>query len=149
MFPVYLPVENYKQRTGHYPERVLADLIYRNQNKMMFCQQFGIRLSDKRLGRPKKNTDKKAEKKIAYQDNTDRIEVERTFSLAKRKFGLGLLLTKREDTTKSSIVLSVIAMNISRLAAMFLRFVFQLFNPYYFSVITREQVLRPSVVCYY
>ena len=149
MFPVYLPVENYKQRTGHYPERVLADLIYRNQNKMMFCQQFGIRLSDKRLGRPKKNTDKKAEKIIAYQDNTDRIEVERTFSLAKRKFGLGLLLTKREDTTKSSIVLSVIAMNISRLAAMFLRFVFQLFNPYYFSVITREQVLRPSVVCYY
>ena len=149
MFPVYLPVENYKQRTGHYPERVLADLIYRNQNKMMFCQQFGIRLSDKRLGRPKKNTDKKAEKIIAYQDNTDRIEVERTFSLAKRKFGLGLLLTKREDTTKSSIVLSVIAMNISRLAAMFLRYVFQLFNPYYFSVITREQVLRPSVVCYY
>ena len=149
MFPVYLPVENYKQRTGHYPERVLADLIYRNQNKKMFCQQFGIRLSDKRLGRPKKNTDKKAEKIIAYQDNTDRIEVERTFSLAKRKFGLGLLLTKREDTTKSSIVLSVIAMNISRLAAMFLRYVFQLFNPYYFSVITREQVLRPSVVCYY
>jgi len=149
LFPVYLPVENYKQRTGHYPERVLADLIYRNQNKMMFCQQFGIRLSDKRLGRPKKNTDKKAEKIIAYQDNTDRIEVERTFSLAKRKFGLGLLLTKREDTTKSSIVLSVIAMNISRLAAMFLRYVFQLFNPYYFSVITREQVLRPSVVCYY
>ena len=149
MFPVYLPVENYKQRTGHYPERVLADLIYRNQNNMMFCQQFGIRLSGKRLGRPKKNTDKKAEKIIAYQDNTDRIEVERTFSLAKRKFGLGLLLTKREDTTKSSIVLSVIAMNISRLAAMFLRFVFQLFNPYYFSVITREQVLRPSVVCYY
>ena len=149
MFPVYLPVENYKQRTGHYPERVLADLIYRNQNNMMFCQQFGIRLSGKRLGRPKKNTDKKAEKKIAYQDNTDRIEVERTFSLAKRKFGLGLLLTKREDTTKSSIVLSVIAMNISRLAAMFLRYVFQLFNPYYFSVITREQVLRPSVVCYY
>ena len=149
MFPVYLPVENYKQRTGHYPGRVLADLIYRNQNNMMFCQQFGIRLSDKRLGRPKKNTDKKAEKIIAYQDNTDRIEVERTFSLAKRKFGLGLLLTKREDTTKSSIVLSVIAMNISRLAAMFLRYVFQLFNPYYFSVITREQVLRPSVVCYY
>ena len=27
--------------------------------------------------------------------------MERKFSLAKRKFGLGLLLTKREDTTKS------------------------------------------------
>ena len=69
-------------------------------------------------GRPKKDADSKAEKKIAYQDNTDRIEVERKFSLAKCKFGLGLLLTKREDTTRASIVLSIIAMNIDRLAAM-------------------------------
>ena len=56
-------------------------------------------------------------------DNTDRIEVERKFSLAKRKFGLGLLLTKREVTTKASIVLSIIAMNIDRLAAMLLHFI--------------------------
>ena len=47
--------------------------------------------------------------------------MERKVSLAKRKFGLGLLLTKREDTTKTSIVLSIIAMNIDRLAAMLLR----------------------------
>ena len=46
--------------------------------------------------------------------------MERKFSLAKRKFGLVLLLTKREDTTKASIALSVIAMNIDRLAAMLL-----------------------------
>lgn len=64
----------------------------------------------------------KLRRSVAYQDNTDRIEVERKFSLAKRKFGLGLLLTKREDTTKASIVLSIIAMNIDRLAAMLLRF---------------------------
>ena len=61
-------------------------------------------------------------------DNTDRIEVERKFSLAKRKFGLGLLLTKREDTTKSSIVLSFIAMNIDLLAAMLFRFIQFLVN---------------------
>ena len=61
-------------------------------------------------------------------DNTDRIEVKQKFSLAKRKFGLGLLLTKREDTTKSSIVLSIIAMNIDRLAAMLLRFIQFLVN---------------------
>ena len=67
-----------------------------------------------------KETDSKAEKKIAYQNNTGRIEVERKFSLAKRRFGLGLLLTKREDTTKASIVLSIIAMNIDRLASMLL-----------------------------
>ncbi len=37
------------------------------------------------------------------------------------EFGLDLLLTKREDTTKASIVLSIIAMNIDRLAALLLR----------------------------
>ncbi len=115
-------VENYKQRTGHYPERILVDQIYRNRENISFCSSLGIRISGKKLGRPKKDANSKAEKKIAYQDNTDRIEVERKFSLAKRKFGLGLLLTKREDTTRASIVLSVIAMNIDRLAAMLLRF---------------------------
>lgn len=115
-------IENYKQRTGHYPERVLVDQIYRNRENISFCSGYGIRISGKKLGRPKNDADSKAEKKAVYKDNTDRIEVERKFSLAKRKFGLGLLLTKREDTTRASIVLSVIAMNIDRLAAMLLRF---------------------------
>ena len=116
-------IANYKDRTGHYPERVLVDQIYRNRENISYCSNLGIRLSGKKLGRPKKDADSKAEKKITYQDNTDRIEVERKFSLAKRKFGLGLLLTKREDTTRASIVLSIIAMNIDRLAAMLLRFI--------------------------
>ncbi len=121
-------IANYKDRTGHYPERVLVDQIYRNRENISYCSNLGIRLSGKKLGRPKKDADSKAEKKIAYRDNTDRIEVERKFSLAKRKFGLGLLLTKREDTTRASIVLSIIAMNIDRLAAMLLRFIKFLLN---------------------
>ena len=121
-------IENYRERTGHYPERVLVDQIYRNRENISYCTNLGIRLSGKKLGRPKKDADSKAEKKIAYQDNTDRIEVERKFSLAKRKFGLGLLLTKREDTTRASVVLSIIAMNIDRLAAMLLRFIQFLVN---------------------
>ena len=121
-------IENYRERMGHYPERVLVDQIYRNRENISYCSNLGIRLSGKKLGRPKKDADSKAEKKIAYQDNTDRIEVERKFSLAKRKFGLGLLLTKREDTTRASIVLSIIAMNIDRLAAMLLRLIQFLLN---------------------
>lgn len=121
-------LQNYRERTGHYPERVLVDQIYRNRENISYCSNLGIRLSGKKLGRPKKDADSKAEKKIAYQDNTDRIEVERKFSLAKRKFGLGLLLTKREDTTRASIVLSIIAMNIDRLAAMLLHFIHFVLN---------------------
>jgi len=51
----------------------------------------------------------------------DRIEVERKFSLAKRKFGPGLIRTKLEDTTKSSILLAIIAMNVDRLTSLLIR----------------------------
>lgn len=115
-------IKNYKQRMGHYHERILVDQIYCNRKNITFCSSLGIRLSSKRLGRPKKDADTKSEIKTAYQDNTNRIEVERKFSLAKRKFGLGLLLTKREDTTKASILLSIIAMNIDLLRRCFCAF---------------------------
>ena len=117
-----IAAENYRERTGHYPERILADQIYRNRENMRFCSENGIRLSGKKLGRPKKD-EAAADRKTEYQDNTDRIEVERKFSLAKRKFGLGTIMSKREDTTKSSIYLSVIAMNLDRLATIFLYFI--------------------------
>ena len=109
--------ENYKKRMGHYPERMLADQIYRNRKNIAYCKEHNIRLSGKKLGRPKKEN---ANKKTEYKDNVDRIEVERKFSLAKRKFGLGLFRTKLKNTTKSSILLSIIAMNIDRLAALLL-----------------------------
>lgn len=40
-------VENYKKRTGHYPERVLVDQIYRNRTNLNFCKEHGIRISGK------------------------------------------------------------------------------------------------------
>lgn len=111
-------IERYKDRNGHYPERVLADTIYRNRENLAYCRKRDIRLSGPALGRPKK--DPKADRKQEYIDAVDRIEVERRFSLAKRCFGLGMIRTKLEDTTRSSIGLSVIAMNVARLAACFL-----------------------------
>ena len=55
------------------------------------------------------------DKQVTKKDNIDRIEVERTFSLAKRKFGLGKIWTKLENTSKSSIILSIIALNLEHL----------------------------------
>ena len=78
-------VNAYYERTGYYPERVLADQIYRTRDNRSFCQKHGIRLSGPKLGRPSKETTK-TDKQIEYQDNTDRIEVERRFSLTKRCF---------------------------------------------------------------
>lgn len=118
-------LENYRERTGHYPERVLADQIYRNRENIRFCKKWNIRLSGRALGRPKKAPN--ADKKTEYQDNVDRIEVERKFSLAKRKFGLGLMRTKLEDTTKSSILLAIIAMNVDRLTRLLIFWLIRFF----------------------
>ena len=111
-------IENYRERTGHYPERVLVDQIYRNRKNRAYCKERGIRISGPALGRPRKMS--LDERKQAYADNTDRIEIERGFSLAKRCYGLGLICTKLDTTTRSSIALSIIAMNVDRLAAGFL-----------------------------
>ena len=116
--------ENYRKRTGHYPERILADQIYRNKADIAFCKSNGIRLLGKPLGRPKK--ERNADEKTEYQDGVDRIEVERRFILSKRKFGLGLIMTKLESTTKASVWLSIIAMNLDRLAAAFFRFFYRM-----------------------
>ena len=116
-------IENYRKKTGHYPERVLVDQIYRNQKNRAYCKSKKIRISGKALGRPKKNPTPE-EKKTAHQDNTDRIEVERGFSLAKRCFGMGLITTKLDITIRSSIALSILALNISNLARALLFVIF-------------------------
>ena len=122
-------IERYRERTGHYPERALVDKIYRNRENLAFCRLHGIRLSGPSLGRTKKNAliDKKSE----YVDNADRIVVERSFSLAKRCYGLGRIMTKLDVTTRSSIALSILVMNVSRIASRFLRhFLMAVFSRY-------------------
>lgn len=106
-------VEAFHKRTGHYPERILADQIYRTRQNQAFCKEHGIRLSGPKLGRPNAET-QKTDKKQEYQDNTDRIEVERRFSLAKRCYGLGMIRTKLKETQLTSIALSVFVANLFR-----------------------------------
>lgn len=105
--------ERYKERTGYYPERILADQIYRTRENRNFCKGKGIRLSGPKLGRPR--TDAKVDKKQEYQDNTDRIEVERSFSLSKRCYGMGCIVTKLEETQLTSIALSVFVTNLFKI----------------------------------
>ncbi len=47
-------VERFRERTGHYPARVLADQIYRTRENRSYCKKHGIRLSGPKLGRPGK-----------------------------------------------------------------------------------------------
>ena len=106
-------IERFKERTGHYPERVLADKIYRNRDNLNFCKQHNIRLSGPALGRPKK--DAEIDKKQNYIDECERIEVERKFSLAKRKCGMGMIVTRLKETTCHSIAMSVLLLNLRKI----------------------------------
>ena len=84
-----------------------------------------MRLSGPKLGRPSK--DNEHSKEIEYQDNVDRIEVERMFSLSKRCYNLGLIKTKLEETTKTSIALSIFVTNLFKIQShAFLDFVWNL-----------------------
>lgn len=106
-------VERFKERTGYYPNRVLADQIYRTRANRNYCKEHGIRLSGPKLGRPGVNV--KEDKKQKYQDNTDRIEVERTFSLSKRCYGMSCITTKLETPQLTSIALSVFVTNLFKM----------------------------------
>ena len=77
--------ERFRAREGHYPSRILADKIYRNRENLSYCKAHGIRLSGPALGRPKKGETR--DKAQDYRDECERVEVERRFSLAKRKCG--------------------------------------------------------------
>lgn len=106
-------VKHFKERTGYYPQRILADQIYRTRANRNYCKDLGIRLSGPKLGRP--STKVKADKKQEYRDNTDRIEVERTFSVSKRCYGMGCIVTKLKETQLTSMALSVFVTNLFKI----------------------------------
>ena len=108
-----LRIERYKERTGGYPERILADKIYRNRENLAYCAERKIRLSGPALGRPKK--DEIRAKKQDYIDEAERVEVERKFSLAKRKCGIGLIVTRLKETTCHCLAMSVLLLNLRKI----------------------------------
>ena len=106
-------VERFCAREGHYPSRILADKIYRNRENLSYCKERGIRLSGPALGRPRK--DEIQDKAQNYLDECERVEVERSFSLAKRKCHLGMVTAKLTDTAFHCIAMSVVVLNLRKL----------------------------------
>ena len=103
-----------------YPARVLADKIYRNRDNLNFCRERGIHLAGPALGRPKK--DEQPDRKQNYMDECERVEVERRYSLAKRKCNLGLVTARLADTTFHCIAMSIVVLNLRKLTLSFALF---------------------------
>lgn len=106
-------VERFREREGHYPSRILADKIYRNRENLSYCKECGIRLSGPALGRPRKGETR--DKTQDYLDECERVEVERRFSLAKRKCGMGLVTAKLRETAAHVIAMSVLVLNLRKI----------------------------------
>lgn len=129
-------VEQYRSRFGVYPEVILADKIYGNRQNRRWCKEHGIRLSAPRLGRKPKHKDDLD--RLLYQDMCDRNEIECKFGNMKRGGSLNLVMEKLEETTKTSIHMSVFvsnAMKVCReyLEALFCRIFWLVLEQFYFS----------------
>ncbi len=112
-------VKAYRERFGYYPESVHADQIYRNRSNIKYCKNRNIRMSGPSLGRPRKETETnreelKEQRKLQYQDAVDRIEIEGKFGIAKRRYGLGLVMTKLAGTSESVIAVTILVMNLMK-----------------------------------
>ena len=116
-------VEAYYRRHGCYPKAVLADRIYQTRENKKYCRKRHIRLSGLPLGR-RKSADLEARlKRQCYRDSCDRNAIEGRIGNCKHRFGLDLIMSKLDETSKTEAALNITAMNVAyRLALWLLRF---------------------------
>ncbi|EAM49996.1 hypothetical protein CwatDRAFT_3372 [Crocosphaera watsonii WH 8501] len=120
-------VEKYKETFGYYPESVHVDKIYRTRENRNWCKERGIRISGPKLGRPPKNVSEE-EKKQAHSDECFRNAIEGKFGQAKRRFSLNLVMTKLPETSITSIAITFLVVNLSKLLRQFLSLFLSLFT---------------------
>jgi len=109
-------IHSYRRRFGCYPASVHADKIYRNRKNIKFCKAKDIRLSGPPLGRPPKDLSKRmASRKMARQDEIDRIPIEGKFGQGKRRFSLSRIMCKLSQTSETAIAVVFLVMNLEKL----------------------------------
>jgi IS5 family transposase len=118
-------VDAYRERYGHYPERVIADPIYGTRANRDYLKQRGIHFAGKPLGRPKQATDAnreqlKQEKAQRRQDYLQRIPIEGKFGQGKKGYRLNDIRAKRANTSFAWINTIFLVMNLLILQRIFL-----------------------------
>lgn len=106
-------VESYHERTGSYPQKVLADKIYRTRENIRYCKTHGIHMNGPRLGRPPKDKELYRQQKAdERREAGERNEVEGKFGTGKRVYGLGRLTARLQDTCETQIHMIILTMNL-------------------------------------
>ena len=104
-------VEEFKEFTGHYPESVHVDKIYRTLDNRAWCKKNGIRMSSPPLGRPPAHVSKK-KKKQAAEDERVRQAIEEKFGQAKRRFSRYRVMVKLDNTSLTASVITFLLINL-------------------------------------
>lgn len=117
-------VEAYRDRHGHYPERVLADPLYGTRANRDYLKQRGIHFAGKPLGRPKQVTEDNREQLKQKQaqrrhDYLQRIPIEGKFGQGKNGYRLNYIRAKRADTSFAWINSIFLVMNLLILQRIF------------------------------
>jgi len=119
-------VEAYKRKTGRYPERLLADKIYRTRANLNYCKEHGIRFNGPKLGRPPADKEECArQKRLERSEAGERNAVEGKIGEGKRTYGWGRLTMRLKETSEVSIHMTVLMMNIRRRVRDILLFLFR------------------------
>ena len=139
-------IEKYKQDTGHYPKRILADKIYRTRENLQYCKEHGIRMNGPKLGRPPKCLKVYAAQcRLEREESGERNEVEGKFGVGKRIYRLDRIPTKLKDTSETTIHLVFLVMNIERRLRVFLLPFFKICKNIVFFNAKEEKGLQISV----
>lgn len=115
-------VEKYHEQTGYYPERVIADKLYRTRENLKYCEMHGIRMNGPKLGRPPKDEKVYRQQcKLEQLEAGERNAVEGKFGEGKHFYNLGRIKMKLQQTSEASIYLVFLVMNLEKRLRAFLR----------------------------
>ena len=108
-------VERYKETTGHYPARILADKLFRTRDNLQFCKDLGIHLNGPKLGRPPKDLELyRTQCRQEREESAERNAIECTFGVGKRRYSLGYITMKLQHTSEVVFHLMFLSMNLQK-----------------------------------
>ena len=103
-------VENYHQRFGYYPEKILADKIYCSRDNRRKLKEKSIKLAAKPLGRPSVKAVGK------HVRPGERNPIEGKFGQAKNGYGMNRIRARLNTTSRSWIASIILVLNLVKLA---------------------------------
>lgn len=106
-------VERYREQRGVYPQRILADKIYRTRDNLKYCKEHNIHMNGPKLGRPPKDKALYTQQcRDERKEAGERNEVEGKFGTGKRCYGMDRLTARLKNTSETQIHMIVLTMNL-------------------------------------